>query len=108
VSSIEQSVQSLAGRLKTKIQAVARHSSPSIVVNLVLVAVTLALVLTSDRSVLTGLLVLAWGAGACFLAYDAGLKNRPFADGKRVVLAYLLATGLLYLLLNGAYRLLGA
>lgn len=83
------------------------HSPGLAVVNLLLLAATLTLVLTSDRSVLTGVLIIAWGAGACSLAHYVGTHPRPYLDGKRIALAYLAITVVLYVLLNGLYRLLG-
>jgi hypothetical protein len=65
------------------------------------------LVLTAEKSVLTGLLVVVWGGAASYLSYLAGAGGNPALNGKRIVLAYALGTLVLYLLLNGLCRLLG-
>lgn len=75
-------------------------------INLLVLAAAALLALTPDRSVLTGLLILTWGAIAALLAYHAGAEGRM--RGRHVVFVYAAATALLYIILNGLYRLLGA
>lgn len=73
------------------------------VLNALVMAVTVSVAWSPDRSTLTGVLILLWGAGASLLAHWAGRENR--LDGKWVVGGYLLASLVLYLLLNGVYKI---
>lgn len=77
------------------------------VASLLALAATLLILLLAERSVLTGLCILSWGAGACILAYREGKDQRVGLDAKMILCAYAALTLLLFVLLNGLYRLMG-
>ncbi len=77
--------------------------------NALLLAATVLLLIVPDRSVLTGVAILVWGAGASFIAFGIGSKDFTNTKGQVVVVsAYAATTLLVYVLLNGLYRLFGA
>src|SRR4051794_31576707 len=75
--------------------------------NALLLGTVLVVLLSSDRSALTAVVIVVWGAVACFLAFRAGCLQKPALDSLKVVLAYALGTLVVFLILNGLYRLLG-
>jgi hypothetical protein len=82
-------------------------SSKGLAVFNALALLTCLVLVVGEKSVLTGFLIVAWGAGASVLAYQAGAKAWPNLTLGRVAVAYFAATAALYLLRNGVYKLLG-